>query len=45
MSTTTGLDAPDRPDGRRGACFRLSLPQGAPLEAVTVAPTQKAAVS
>jgi two-component system sensor histidine kinase GlrK len=27
----------DRPDGKRGACFRLSLPQGAPLDAVSIA--------
>lgn len=33
------IGARDRPDGKRGACFRLSLPQGAPLEAVTVAPS------
>jgi two-component system sensor histidine kinase GlrK len=33
------LEVRDRPDGKRGACFRLSLPQGAPLEAVTGAPT------
>jgi two-component system sensor histidine kinase GlrK len=33
------LQVRDRADGKRGGCFRLSLPQGAPLEAVTVAPT------
>ncbi|GIK86466.1 MAG: sensor histidine kinase [Betaproteobacteria bacterium] len=27
----------DRSDGQRGACFRLSLPQGAPLDAPTAA--------
>ena len=31
------IDVQDRPDGKRGACFRLSLPQGAPLDAVSIA--------